>query len=97
MSEKNKNEAVKNLDDKDLEKAAGAGRFSSYTDEEYNAAGIDVIGPGKYWNDGYKLRSTGEELDRGWANWGVSFYREFGRAAKNKDEIIRYRDKYVID
>ena len=86
---------AKKIEDNDLNEVSGGGYLSSYTDEEYEAAGIEVVGPGKLWNDGYKLKETGETLNAALANWAVSFYKEYKRPAKNLNEITQHMDEYL--
>lgn len=38
---------AKKIEDNDHNKVSGGGYLSSYTDEEYEAAGIEVVGPAK--------------------------------------------------
>ncbi|MBR3250890.1 MAG: hypothetical protein IKF80_04190, partial [Erysipelotrichaceae bacterium] len=49
---------------------------------------------GYIYNDGYKLKSTGEDLEMGYAHWAVIFFKEQGRPAKSHAEIIAYNDAY---
>ena len=37
------NMADKKFDDKDLDKVSGGGFFSDHTDEEYKAAGVELV------------------------------------------------------
>ncbi|MBR0462038.1 MAG: hypothetical protein IJJ00_04930 [Erysipelotrichaceae bacterium] len=55
MVENKKNEEVQSIEDKDLDKVTGGGFFSAYSNERYAEAGVEVIGAGSLWNDGYKL------------------------------------------
>lgn len=38
---------AKKIEDNDHNKVSGGGYLSSYTDEEYETAGIEVVGPAK--------------------------------------------------
>ena len=63
MNEENK----KKFDDKTLDKVDGGGFFSKYSDEEYAAAGVEIVGPGTFYNDGYKFKGkdiTTEQAER---------------------------------
>jgi hypothetical protein len=79
--------ANKKFEDKDLEKVSGGGWISTYSDEEYNDAGVEVIGSGRVWNSGYKFILTGEELNWTEADAAVEFKIRYGRKAISKAEI----------
>ena len=51
MPEKEK----KILNDEDLATVDGAGCFSAWSDKDYIAAGVEIVGPGILWNNGYKF------------------------------------------
>ena len=79
--------ANKKFEDKDLEKVSGGGWISTFSDEEYNDAGVKVIGSGTVWNSGYEFILTGEELHWVEADAAVTFKRRYGRKAISKAEI----------
>ena len=89
MAENKKIENAKKIEDNDLDKVSGGALFG-YPVAKYNEAGIDVIGPGIIYNDGYILRASGEELDEDEANWGVQFYEDMGRPANSYAEIEKW-------
>ena len=95
MSENKKTEETKKIEDENLEKAAGGSLFSRCSNEEYEAAVVEVIDPGVLWNGDYKLKSTGEVLSDKDAYYAVKFYKDVGRPARLKIEIFDlYRDVY---
>ena len=49
-------EEKKQLNDESAEQVSGGGLFSSYSEEEYNKAGVTVIGWGYFYNDGYEYQ-----------------------------------------
>ena len=75
---------TKRLEDEQIEKVSGGGFFSPYDDEDYAAAGVEVIGPGRFWNDGYRFQ--GKEIESGEATYLVEFYRKHGRVASSLQE-----------
>ena len=79
--------ANKKFEDKDLEKVSGGAWISTFSDEEYNDAGVKVIGSGTVWNSGYKFILTDEELSWVEADAAVTFKRRNGRKAISKAEI----------
>ena len=56
----------KRLEDDDLKKVDGAGIFSRFTNDIYELAGVEVVGPGTFWNDGYRYK--GQEISDATAN-----------------------------
>ncbi len=81
-----------NLKDKDLDKVSGGGMFSDHTDEEYAAAGVELVGANWFGNMGYKFQ--GGEINLKQANALVKFYKNCGRKAENLREVYRlYRDE----
>ncbi len=60
--------------------------FSPYDDEKYRAAGVEIVGPGKYWNDGYKFQ--GRDSKSGEASILVEFYLKNGRVASSVEEAM---------
>lgn len=67
-----------------MESVSGGGIFSHYDDWEYQQAGVDVVGPGTFWNDGYKFQGkTISTLD---AIYLVDFYQANGRVASSVQE-----------
>jgi hypothetical protein len=79
------------LDLNQLEQASGGGLFSPYSDEQYAAAGVTVVGPGWFDNDGYKL--NGEEMKRYQASALVYYYLHVGKRAPSIEEALRYSDE----
>ena len=84
MSEKEN----KVLDDKNLEQVDGAGLFSSYNDGEYAAAGVTIIGPGTFYNDGYSFQ--GAEITTNQANALVYFFKANGHVASSVQEAVDF-------
>ena len=82
------NNTIKVLDLKVLEQVSGGGLFSAYTDENYAKAGIEVVGPGWFYNDGY--RYNGQDISMDEANWLTYYYVENHRRASSIDEAKRY-------
>ena len=74
------------LDDEQIEKVSGGGFFSPYDDEDYHAAGVEIIGPGKWYNDGYKFQ--GQEIKSGEATILVEFFFKNGRIASSVEEAM---------
>ena len=52
----------KKINDKKLEQVSGGGLFSRHSDKEYAEAGVTVVGPGTFYNDGYAFK--GKESTR---------------------------------
>lgn len=84
------NNNTNKINDDNIEKVSGGGFFSAYSDNRYNEAGVEVIGSGSLWNDGYRLMASGEKLTAEQANWAVSYYDKTGVAASNLEEIRRF-------
>ena len=96
MAENNKIEETKKIEDENLDKATGGSLFSRCSNEEYEAAGVEIIDPGVLWNGDYKLKETGEWLDNKDAYYAVKFFKDVGRPAHQKAEIFDlYRNAYT--
>ncbi|MCR5096695.1 MAG: hypothetical protein K6A70_08155 [Erysipelotrichaceae bacterium] len=61
---------------------------SLITDEEYKAAGVELVFANWFGNWGYKFQ--GVEIDLKKANALVKFYKDFGRPAESITECYRY-------
>ena len=83
-------ENTNKIEDGDIEKVSGGGIFSAFSNERYAEAGVEVVGAGTYWNDGYILVSSREELTAEQANWAVNYYDKTGVPASSLDEIRRF-------
>ena len=70
------------IEDHELDDITAGAALADYTDEEYNEAGVEVIGPGEFQNQGYRLMASGENFSSRQAYYAVSFYRVTGRQAK---------------
>jgi len=88
MPEKEK----KILNDENLAKVDGAGCFSAWSDKYYIAAGVEIVGPGILWNDGYKFQGkeiTTTEADR------LAFFTYYNnRPANSIQEAIEFWDDF---
>ena len=82
-------EDIKKIKDDDLDKVSGVGFFSAYSVDRYNEAGVTVIGAGNWYNDGYKLTASGEDLTAQLANLAVKYYDLTGVPAWEVEEIRR--------
>ena len=90
MTDKKKGLKAQKLDDEAVEQISGGaarGFFSAYSDEKYREAGVEVIGPGDWYNDGYRLMASGEDLTADLANLAVMYYDKFGVQVWSKEEI----------
>ena len=87
MADNNKQKNENMINDEDIEKVSGGGWISTFSDEEYNDAGVKVIGSGRIWNSGYEFILTGDELNWVEADAAVTFKRRYGRKAISKAEI----------
>ena len=91
--EKKEIKKVKSLKSEELEQTSGGaakGLLSSYSVEEYNDAGVEVIGWGYIYNDGYRLMASGEDINSTMASWAVDFFHHRGRRASSVEEIKKY-------
>ena len=61
----------------ELEQVSGGSLQSLFKDKEYAAAGVEIIGPGIFKNDGYKY--NGIQIYPSVANRIVVFYQKTGR------------------
>lgn len=86
-------ECIKN----ELDKVTGAGLFSRNTDEEYRNAGVEVVGPGTFWNDGYRFK--GQDISTDDANFLVLYRYYLGRVADSipaaREEFDWYASNYL--
>lgn len=46
-------ENTNKIEDRDIEKVSGGGFFSAFSNERYAEAGVEIVGAGALWNDGY--------------------------------------------
>jgi hypothetical protein len=84
----------KALDLTELGQVSGGGILSGYSVEEYNEAGIMVIGVGWLYNDGY--RYEGKEISTYEARCLMFYYNWYGKRAPSIDEAVRFRE-YIYD
>ena len=89
MKENKKIEDINKIKEDDLEKVSGGAFFSAYSDARYNEAGVIVVGSGDWYNDGYRLANSGEDLTTQLANLAVKYYDITGVPASNIEEIRR--------
>ena len=76
-----KNDDFKEINDEKLDQVAGGALLSDFSDEEYEAAGVEVIGSGLIYNDGYCLKASGEDLDSFLSFWAVKMFQATGKQA----------------
>ena len=79
------------LDLNQLEQVCGGGLFSSYSDKQYAAAGVNVIGPGWFYNDGYSF--NGIEIGCYEASALTYYFLNIGKRAPSLEEALRYYDE----
>ena len=95
------NNKKNDIKDEELDKVSGGGLFSTYTDATYNEAGVEIIGAGNFYNDGYKFK--GKNITTREAECLVEFYFAKKRIADSVDEACEYveelerekRDRYI--
>ena len=87
MNEENKKKA---LSDKKLDKVDGGGFFSKYSDEEYAAAGVEIVGPGMFYNDGYRFK--GKDITTEQAEKLAFFYYYKEYPAESVEQAEEYYD-----
>ena len=80
----------KKIDEQKLENVSGGGFFSEYSDEDYSKAGVEVVGSGILWNDGYKFQ--GKEISTEDANKLAFFTYYKGYAAGSLQEAREFYD-----
>ena len=68
----------------ELEGAAGGGYFDLYPDEFYLRAGVDIIGPGYLYNDGFAI--NGQEISRSDAYNLAYYYHLFNKRAQSVEQ-----------
>ena len=73
-----------------LEQVCGGGLFSTYSDDQYEAAGVEIDGPGWLYNSGYLL--NGKEIDRYDADMLAFYFIYQGKRAPSIEEARRYFD-----
>ena len=78
-----------NVEDEKLKKVDGGGFFSSYSEEEYNAAGVEVVGWGYFYNDGYRFQ--GKDISTEDANTLAFFTYYKGYPASSIEEANEFR------
>ena len=83
----------KKIEDEKLDKVSGGGLFDMYTEGDYNAAGVEVIGWGYLYNDGYKFQ--GKEISSTDANRLVFFTGYNGRPAYSLEEAYEFYEYMV--
>lgn len=85
----NKEKDNKNIiDDNNLNDVSGGGLLSSYSDNQYESAGVEIIGAGFLYNDGYKFK--GKEISTSEAESLVEFYFDKGFVASSVQEAVDY-------
>ena len=85
----NKDKDNKNIiDDNNLDDVSGGGLFSSYSDSQYENAGVEVVGAGFLYNDGYKFK--GQDISTSEAECLVEFYFDKGYIASSVQEAKDY-------
>lgn len=83
------------LTDPELIKANGGGLFSAFNDEDYAAAGVEIVGPGLFYNDGYKFK--GKTISTSDAEYLGYYYRYYGKAADSIEEAKEWVRRYNAD
>ena len=81
----------KMMDLNQLEQVCGGGLFSSYSDNQYAAAGVTVVGPGWFYNDGYEF--NGKEIGCYEASALTYYFLHIGKRAPSLEEALRYYDE----
>lgn len=71
-----------------MKNVSGGGLFSAFMDEQYEAAGITVVGPGWFYNDGYRYNGVDISMDE--ANWLTYYYVWNKSRASSIEEARRY-------
>lgn len=83
----------KKINDKKLEQVSGGGLFSRHSDKEYAEAGVTVVGPGTFYNDGYAFK--GKEISTEDAHMLVFFYYYHDYPAESVEEAREYYDYFA--
>ena len=78
-----------------LDQVNGGGIFSRYSDKQYAAAGVKVIGPGVFYNDGYEY--NGKTISTDEATWLAYYYDWNKKRAPSIAEAKRYYDETIYD
>ena len=87
MNEENK----KKLEDKKLDKVNGGGFFSKYSDEEYAAAGVEIVGPGTWYNDGYRFKGKDITTEQAEMLGFFYYYKEYpAESLEQAEEFYNY-------
>ena len=89
------------INEEELEKVSGGGLFSPYTDSTFNEAGVEIVGAGNFYNDGYRF--NGKDISDEEAKCLVEFYFAKKRIANSVQEAVDYmkelekenRDHYI--
>ena len=80
----------KKIEEKKLDDVNGGGLFSAYSEEDYNQAGVEVVGWGYFYNDGYKFQ--GQEISKMDASGLVFFTHYNERPAYTVEEAYEFYD-----
>ena len=76
------------LDLNQLEQASGGSIFLSYKKELYAEAGVTIVGPGVFYDDGYTY--NGQEISLDDANALTCYYADKGEHAPSLEEARRH-------
>ena len=77
----------------ELDTVAGGALFETYSDEDYQAAGVEVVGSGFFTNDGYRF--NGQEIDSVDADLLVKYSDTFGGIAPSLDVALEKLGEYI--
>ena len=81
---KKENKTKNEINEEKLKDATGGSLFDRYNDAEYNSAGVDVVGSGFFYNDGYRYK--GKDITNDEANILVKYRQHFGSVAPTLED-----------
>lgn len=77
-------ENEKKINEEQLNDVNGGGLFDKYSDDEYEAAGMEVVGSGFFYNDGYRFK--GQDISDDDAIILVKYNKHFGSVAPSVED-----------
>ena len=86
------NKDSETLQDQEAKEVSGGGWFSQWSDEQYRAGGVEIVGPGILWNSGYKFR--GKKIETFQANALALYANINGHPADSVEEAVVFYDNW---
>ena len=87
-------EEKKKIDPKHLKDVNGGGFFSDWRDSDYEDAGVEIVGKGLLYNDGYRFNGVDISTEDAGDLAFLYYYRGF--RAESLEAARNYRNNFLV-